>query len=146
VDCVADQPDCVPTPDRASFAGKRPDSRRDLAGNYVVIAVRRGTCVLMAHFRQGSLRVKPGARVRKGQYLAQVGNSGNTTGPHLHIEVLDGPPDLALLGTTRLQQSGLPFGFRDVLRRRGDKVEYLRRAVPEEGDVLSVVPPVAAPG
>jgi len=54
-----------------------------------------------AHLQPGSLRVKKGDRVKKGQVLALVGNSGNTTGPHLHFHVMD--------GLTALGAQGLPY-------------------------------------
>lgn len=37
------------------------------------------------HLLPGSLRVKPGDRVRRGQVIGRLGNSGNSTGPHLHF-------------------------------------------------------------
>jgi len=59
----------------------------DAAGNVVVIELDAGHFVVLAHLRQGTLRVSEGDRVRKGQRLALVGNSGNTTMPHLHLQV-----------------------------------------------------------
>lgn len=54
-------------------------------GNYII--VRCGDVdVFMAHLRQSSIRVAPGDVVRPGQPLAEVGNSGNTLEPHLHID------------------------------------------------------------
>src|SRR5262249_48888843 len=51
----------------------------------------RGQYAFYAHLQPGSLRVKVGDRVRKGQVLAKLGFSGNTTGPHLHFQVGSGP-------------------------------------------------------
>lgn len=59
----------------------------DAAGNVVVIELDTGLFVVLAHLRQGTLRVGEGDRVRKGDPLALVGNSGNTTLPHLHLQV-----------------------------------------------------------
>ncbi len=59
----------------------------DAAGNVVVIELDTGLFVVLAHLRQGTLRVGEGDRVRKGDTLALVGNSGNTTLPHLHLQV-----------------------------------------------------------
>ena len=41
--------------------------------------------------RTGSVRVKIGQRLRTGQVIGLLGNSGNTTGPHLHFGIQDGP-------------------------------------------------------
>ena len=51
----------------------------------------------------GSLRVGVGDRVRAGQVLGLLGNSGNTDAPHLHFHIMDGP--------SPLQSNGLPFVF-----------------------------------
>ena len=59
----------------------------DATGNVIVIELDSGHFVLLAHLRQGTLRVREGDRVRTGDPLAQVGNSGNTTMPHLHLQV-----------------------------------------------------------
>ena len=42
-----------------------------------------------AHLQPGSLRVKLGDKVRRGQTLGLVGNSGNSTEPHLHFHITD---------------------------------------------------------
>lgn len=54
-------------------------------GNYIVLKCLMGD-ILMAHLRRGSIEVVPGATVISGQPLAEIGNSGNTLEPHLHIE------------------------------------------------------------
>ena len=70
-----------------------------LAGNYLVISCK-GVEVLLAHLKQGSILVEKNEVVEEGQPIAQVGNSGFSTQPHLHIhaerddemddEILDG--------------------------------------------------------
>ncbi len=61
------------------------------AGNHVVIDHGNGEHSLLAHFRQGSLRVRPGERVAAGTPLGQCGNSGNSSEPHLHVHLQNGP-------------------------------------------------------
>ncbi|MCX3058622.1 M23 family metallopeptidase [Streptomyces beihaiensis] len=53
-------------------------------GNHVFLDTGRET-VKLAHLRPGSLTVATGDTVRRGQLLGEVGNTGNTTEPHLHI-------------------------------------------------------------
>jgi murein DD-endopeptidase MepM/ murein hydrolase activator NlpD len=60
-------------------------------GNHVVIQADDGTCVLLAHLRRRSLRVERGERVAAGQPVAGCGNSFNSSEPHLHVQVVDGP-------------------------------------------------------
>jgi hypothetical protein len=55
------------------------------AGNYVMLRCEQGGYVLLAHLRRGSVTVAPGQQVAAGDLLGQVGNSGNTSEPHLHI-------------------------------------------------------------
>ena len=62
---------------------------RNPAGNYVAILCRNATLVL-AHLKEGSIKVKLGQKVIIGEMIARVGNSGNTSEPHLHIHALKG--------------------------------------------------------
>ena len=60
------------------------------AGNYVLLRCGDGTVVLLAHLEQGTVLVEPGEQVAAGQRLGEVGNSGNTTEPHLHVSAQRG--------------------------------------------------------
>jgi len=63
-------------------------------GNYVSIRLDQGGWALLAHLKQWSIAVRPGARVELGSYLGAVGNSGRSAVPHLHLQVQAGPdPD-----------------------------------------------------
>jgi serine/threonine protein kinase len=62
-----------------------------LAGNHVVIDIGRGRFVMLAHLQKGSVLVADGDVVRQGQPLAKCGHSGNTSHPHLHLQVQDQP-------------------------------------------------------
>ena len=63
------------------------------AGNHLWVR-QTDVYILLAHLMKGSIMVKEGERVRRGQPLARVGNSGNTSEPHLHIHAVrfDGTP------------------------------------------------------
>ncbi len=73
-------------------------------GNYVVLDIGDGRFAFYAHMQTGSVRVNVGDTVRRGQVLGLLGNTGNTSGPHLHFHVMDGPSPLG--------SSGLPYTFR----------------------------------
>lgn len=73
------------------------------AANRLVIRVAEDRFAVYAHLRQGSLRVRVGETVRRGQVVAGVGNSGNSTSAHLHFQVLDAPSAIA--------GEGVPFVF-----------------------------------
>ncbi len=81
-----------------------------LAGNHVVIHCE-GVNVLLAHMQNGSLLVQADETVRTGQPLGQVGNSGNTTEPHLHIHAV--PEDDTVMNGT-----GVPLEFEGVFPTR----------------------------
>jgi murein DD-endopeptidase MepM/ murein hydrolase activator NlpD len=63
----------------------------DFAGNYVVIRIGPRRYLLYAHMVPGSLRVREGQQVRRGQVIGLLGNSGNSSTPHLHFQVSDRP-------------------------------------------------------
>lgn len=63
----------------------------DMAGNHVVLDIGDGHYVLYGHMKQGSIRVRVGDLVRRGQVIGQVGDSGNSDAPHLHIQVQNKP-------------------------------------------------------
>jgi len=73
--------------------------------------------VLLAHFRQGSVRVAAGDMVQAGDRLGAAGNSGQSTEPHLHIHVQHIPPEGPLL-------SGEPVDltFGDQFPVRNDRI------------------------
>lgn len=57
-----------------------------IAGNHVMIRVD-DAFVLLAHLRNGSLLVRPGQQVATGEQVGECGNSGNSTEPHVHVQV-----------------------------------------------------------
>ncbi len=89
-------------------------------GNFVILDHGNDEYTLMAHFRQGSVAVKKGDRVKAGDFLGLCGNSGNTTEPHIHIHLQDTPVFSA--------GKGKPIQFTDyrangVLYERGEPVK-----------------------
>ncbi|AAT63335.1 MULTISPECIES: M23 family metallopeptidase [Bacillus] len=57
-----------------------------MAGNHIYLRLdETGTFLVLAHLKKGSIKVKEGQHVNEGEFLAQVGNSGSSSEPHLHI-------------------------------------------------------------
>jgi hypothetical protein len=81
----------------------RMDDFRPVAGNFVIVHSDRFTA-LLAHLRNGSVKVSVGQHVKTGDLLGEVGNSGNTTGPHLHFQLMR--------GDNPFTATGLPCRFR----------------------------------
>jgi hypothetical protein len=67
---------------------------KDLGGNRIVLKIRDGVYVLYGHLMTGSITVKPGDTVKRGDVIARLGNSGNTSESHLHFHVMNGPEPL----------------------------------------------------
>jgi murein DD-endopeptidase MepM/ murein hydrolase activator NlpD len=97
---------------------------RRIVGNHVVLDLGQGTYALYAHVQRGSLEVRAGDRVVAGQVLGRCGNSGNSTQPHVHFQLMDGPD----MDTAR----GVPFRWRGV-------------GVPAGGEVFDVGDDAAVP-
>jgi murein DD-endopeptidase len=74
-----------------------------VGGNHVALDIGHGHYALYAHVQPGSLRVHAGDHVKRGQVLALLGNSGNSTEPHVHFQIADGP--------TFLSSEGLPYAI-----------------------------------
>jgi hypothetical protein len=75
----------------------------NIGGNMLVIDIGGGAFAFYAHMQRGSLKVKLGDHVKTGQVIGLLGNTGNTSAPHLHFHVMDGP--------SPLDANGLPYVF-----------------------------------
>ena len=80
-----------------------PITNDTIGGNYVILDVGDGNYAFYAHLQPGSLRVALGDRVKRGDVLGLVGNSGNSTEPHLHFHIADRDSPLGA--------EGLPYVF-----------------------------------
>lgn len=93
---------------------------RELLGNFVILE-GNGCFALFAHLRNGSIVVQEGKMVKAGEVLGAVGCSGNSTQPHLHFQLMDGPDPRSA--------GGVPFAFM-VRRRAGADSPQMERFVP----------------
>ena len=81
----------------------------NLGGNRVVEDIGGGKYALYAHLKPQSIPtwIRKGVHLRAGEMIGHVGNSGNSSGPHLHFQVTDAPEGL--------DATGLPFVFESQL-------------------------------
>jgi murein DD-endopeptidase MepM/ murein hydrolase activator NlpD len=101
VDAVDDMPEGA-----TLSAATGPLALENASGNYVTLDLGGGRYAFYEHLKHGSITVKRGDRVTRGQVIGLLGNSGSSSsGPHLHFHVADGPQELAA--------EGLPFVFRN---------------------------------
>jgi murein DD-endopeptidase MepM/ murein hydrolase activator NlpD len=96
VTAVDQYPDQIP----GAPTGVTPENAE---GNHVSLDLEDGRYALYAHLKPGTITVREGDRVAQGQIIGELGNSGSSTGPHLHFHVMDGPSGLVA--------DGLPYVF-----------------------------------
>ena len=115
-----------------------------IGGNYVMLDLGGGRYGFYAHLQPGSLRVKPGDRVRRGQVLGLLGNSGNSDAPHLHFHVASAPFPLDAEGLPylldRFDRLGAVESFEKLLAegwRPAAAAEARREQIPLENDVVA---------
>jgi hypothetical protein len=82
----------------AGFRTAVPMTRETIGGNFIALDLGGGQFATYSHLQSGSLRVKQGDRVRRGQPLARVGSSGDARAPHLHFQVTTTPSVFAAEG------------------------------------------------
>jgi murein DD-endopeptidase MepM/ murein hydrolase activator NlpD len=82
-------------------------SYKAVIGNYVILKHAGGEYSHYAHLKQGSVRVKAGDTVTRGQVIGQLGHTGNTTEPHLHFQLTDGPDPM--------YSRGIPIVFKNTV-------------------------------
>lgn len=80
-----------------------PITLETVGGNHIIVDIGHGRYALYAHLQPGSLKVKPGDHVKRGQVLALVGNSGNSIEPHLHFQLTN--------GNSPLGSEGIPYAL-----------------------------------
>lgn len=94
------------------------------AGNYIIIDHLNGEYSLMAHFKKGTIIVSVGDIVVKGQEVGKTGNSGNSSGPHLHYHLQN--------KSGYLEGVGLPAQF---LNYYADNI-FIERGEPVLGQIV----------
>jgi len=109
-----------------------------VGGNYVILDIGDGLYAFYAHLRPGSLAVEVGDLVERGDVLGQVGNTGNSTEPHLHFHLAD--------AATPLGSEGLPYahdvfelvGTCSAMRGGCDRssARTVRQAMPLRNDLI----------
>ena len=106
-----------------------------IAGNYLIIKLHdSGAFVALVHLRAGSIRVTAGEEVTTGQHVAACGNSGNSTQPHVHVQVMDSP-DLSVA-------RGVPMAFRRFREwpPGAERSQVRESGLPGEGAVVEPLP------
>jgi murein DD-endopeptidase MepM/ murein hydrolase activator NlpD len=93
-----------------------------VAGNHVIIRAAEAFA-LYAHLAPGSVAVRSGQRVSVGDVIGRVGDTGNSTAPHLHFQLMD--------SADALSARGIPCAFAAYLVQREDGWEHVRDGIPQ---------------
>ncbi|MES2898742.1 MAG: M23 family metallopeptidase [Pseudomonadota bacterium] len=112
-------PDNIPRTE-AGFETAVPVTRDSIAGNMVLLDLGNGRFASYSHLQPGSVQAKAGQRVKRGQVLGRIGNSGDSRWPHLHFQLTSVPSVLA--------GEGLPFRLDRYRLKLADGSWQLRRA------------------
>jgi len=112
------------------FKEKSNDKLKSIIGNHIILKGEK-CFAFFAHGHTGSIRVKPGERVSSGQQLAEVGHSGNSTAPHLHFQLMDGP--------VLMEAEGLPCCFRQYELFQDDEWQKVTNGIPGRYDRIRVI-------
>lgn len=115
---------------RLLLHGPKPGSPfSSYGGNYVVLKCGN-VYPLLAHLRNGSVRVKVGDSVSTGVQIGEVGNSGASIQPHLHFQIMQDENPFPLF------ENLLPFSLSSLQRRVGGEWKKVTNATLENGDHL----------
>ncbi|PSL50351.1 peptidase M23-like protein [Chitinophaga niastensis] len=90
-------------PESAMVSGLPAYAAEQATGNYISLKISADAYVFYEHLQPGSISVKPGQRVKKGDVIGRLGFTGQSTGPHLHLHVAN--------ANAPLRAEGLPFVF-----------------------------------
>lgn len=116
----------------------KPVNLLEADGNHVIIRFGKGLYAGYAHLLPGSITVKAGDRVSAGQQIGRLGNSGSSTGPHLHFQVMSKP--------SLVDAEGLPFAFSSFsLEGKIPPFSKQLEAVIGAGDPVPIDPAGAGP-
>src|ERR687897_588332 len=101
-------------------------------GNHIVLEISSGRYAVLGHLKQGSARVSEGERVRVGQRIAAVGDTGRSLWPHLHFQVQEGPvfdqqarTVPVVIGDVLLMRNGRESRPAEADLRRGDQIRRI---------------------
>lgn len=100
-------------------------------GNSVVIDIGDGNYAFYAHIKPGSVKVKEGQKVKRGEHIGDLGSSGNSSAPHLHFHVMAGP---SILGSP-----GVPYVFDSFVVQGIASDEDKAEKALEDGGVAPIV-------
>jgi hypothetical protein len=99
-------------------------------GNTITLKLSDKAYAMYAHLKPGSIKVKEGDTVKKGQVIAEVGNVGNSDAPHLHLHITESP--------AILESNGVPYVFEQFDVAGAIDIVYMERNFQKPGSLPTV--------
>jgi len=99
-----------------------------ITGNCVVIKIDENVYALLAHLKKGSVKVRVGQNVAEHDEIGQLGHSGNSTMPHLHMQFMNSR-DYKIA-------KGIPFVFKSYEIKDTNKWVFVYNKVPKVDDII----------
>jgi hypothetical protein len=113
-----------------------PDAVRRLAGNHIVVR-HAEAYAFFAHLSPASIAVRPGAVVQEGDLVGRVGHTGNSTLPHLHVQLMN--------RADPLEGTGVPLAFTEYERLHRGRWERVERGIPARRERIRSIERSAPP-
>ena len=129
VDSIADHTPHAPLP-RVTLA--------NIAGNYVTVRIGPNRYATYGHLKRGSIRVHTGQRVAAGLVIGLLGDTGQSTAPHLHFQITDGASVLASEGIPYVFDRFRFLGYANDFEENKHPDEPRRRELPVDGEVIGL--------
>ena len=99
-----------------------------ITGNYVMIKINKNQYALLAHLKKGSVKVVVGQKIKVHDIIGELGHSGNSTMPHLHMQFMN--------SNNYRVAKGLPFIFESYELKQGKKWVKYYNSLPRKQDII----------
>lgn len=104
------------------------DDYRLIAGNYLIMKCSNDVYMAFVHLQTNSLTISVNQKVKKGDYLGNVGHSGNSTSPHLHFQVMD--------SDNFKKANGIPCQFEEYERYQQGVWKNVTNQIPSDQEII----------
>lgn len=109
----------------------------NIFGNFITLKIGANRFVTYAHLKPGSIKVIVGQRVQRGAVIAHLGNSGQSTAPHLHLQVTNGESGLESEGVPFLFKRYTDYGAGETFELNKHPASHRDLSLPQANEVIT---------